>query len=495
MGGILNAVIEGDPPSLDLHQVETYQTVYPVAPAVNLLVQFDPHDHTKVIPDLAQTWDISPDNKTYTFHLVRNAKFHHGKPMKSEDIKASFDRIMNPPQGINSPRKESFASVEGIDTPDDYTVRFILKRPTPSLLAIIAQGWNAIYPKDLLDAKGNMKSDLVGTGPFKLKNYQRGTSVELVKNPEYHVAGRPYLDGITYYVIPDPNTVFSAFVNGQLMIWRYTVKPDMDELKRQLGDKVRITKVSDQSTHVMEINAKRKPWDDVRVRQAVSLAIDRQAAVNIVTKGEGVITGVMAPGGQWALSNDELLKLPGYGTNKADDLARAKQLLADAGYSNGLKITLLTRKGPQYEPVSVFLKDQLTRIGLDASLDVRESAAFYEATDKREFDGLGASYSTAVDDPDAVFGQSWVSTASRNYSGVGDKAFDDLYAKQSEMVDVAQRKAIVQQMETHALTQVFKAVLSRKASWDMQWTRVQNFKAHNSQYLSQRHEGTWLADG
>jgi peptide/nickel transport system substrate-binding protein len=493
---MLTAVIEGDPPSLDLHQVETYQTVYPVAPAVNLLVQMDPQDHTRVIPDLAQTWDISPDNQTYTFHLVQNAKFHHGKPLKSEDVKASFDRIINPPQGILAPRKETFATVDGIETPDDYSVRFVLKRPTPSLLVNIAQGWNAIYPKDILDAKGSMKSDLIGTGPFKLKNYQRGTSIELVKNPDYHVAGRPLLNGITYYIIPDPNTVFSAFVNGQLTVWRTSGKPDTDELKRQLGDKVRITKVSDQSTHVMEINSKRKPWDDVRIRQAVSLAIERQAAVSIVTQGEGQITGVMAPGGQWALSKDELLKLPGYGVNKADDLARAKQLLADAGYPNGgLKITLLTRKGPQYEPVSVFLKDQLTRIGLDASLDVRETAAYFDALDRREFDGLGASYSTAVDDPDAVLGQSWISTASRNYSAVGDKAFDDLYFKQSEMVDVSQRKTLVQQMETLALTQVFKAVLARRAAWDMQWSKVQNFKAHNSQFLSQRHEGTWLTEG
>jgi peptide/nickel transport system substrate-binding protein len=358
---MLNGVIEGDPPSLDLHQVETYQAVYPVAPAVNLLVQFDPQDHTRVIPDLAQQWDISPDNKTYTFHLVQNAKFHHGKPLRSEDVKASFDRIINPPQGVLSPRKESFATVDGVEAPDDFTVRFVLKRATPSLLVNIAQGWNAIYPKDILDAKGGMKSDLIGTGPFKLKNYQRGTSVELVKNPEYHVAGRPYLDGITYYIIPDANTVFSAFVNGQLLVWRYSVKPDVDELKRQLGDKFRITKVVDQSTHVMELNAKRKPWDDPRIRQAVSLAIDRQAAVSLVTKGEGVATGVMAPGGQWSLSSDDLVKLPGYGSNKADDLARAKQLLAEAGFPNGgLKITLLTRKGPQYEPVSVFLKDQLT---------------------------------------------------------------------------------------------------------------------------------------
>jgi peptide/nickel transport system substrate-binding protein len=280
------------------------------------------------------------------------------------------------------------------------------------------------------------------------------------------------------------------------MTMRTTGRPDTDELKRQLGDKFRVTKVTDQSTHVMELNAKRKPWDDVRLRQAVSLAIDRPAAVGLVTKGEGLVTGVMAPGGQWALPNDDLLKLPGYGPNKADDLARAKQLLADAGYpAAGLKITLLTRKGPQYEPVSVFLKDQLTRIGLDASLDVRETAAYYDALERREFDGLGASYSTAVDDPDAVFGQSWISTASRNYSSVGDKSFDELYFKQSEMVDAAQRKMLVQQMETQALLQVFKVVLARRAAWDIQWTKVQNFKAHSSQFLSQRHEGTWLSEG
>jgi peptide/nickel transport system substrate-binding protein len=202
-GGVLTQDTFADPPHFDLHQSETITALLPLAPCYSRLIQPDPFDVDKLIPDLAERWDISKDGKVYTFHLRRGVKFHHGKPLAAEDVKASWDRIISPPKGVFSVRKLIFEAIGGIEAPDAQTVRFVLKRPNWSLLTNMAHGWNVIFPKDILDAKGDMKRDVVGTGPFKFKQYVRGVSLEVERNPDYHVKGRPYLDGVKTFFIPD----------------------------------------------------------------------------------------------------------------------------------------------------------------------------------------------------------------------------------------------------------------------------------------------------
>ncbi|MDP2952689.1 MAG: ABC transporter substrate-binding protein, partial [Chloroflexota bacterium] len=202
-GGILTSSFSGDPSSFDSHQERTVLNLAPVAPAYSLLVQNDPADNSKIIPDLAERWEVSPDGKVYTFYIRKGVKFHDGKPATSADVKANFDRIIFPPKGVLSHRKDTLQSVEKLEAPDDYTVRFILKFPHAGFLQMVGNPYNSIFPKHVLEAKGDMKKDIVGTGPFKLKDFNRGVSFELVKNPDYFVPGRPYLDGITFYIIKD----------------------------------------------------------------------------------------------------------------------------------------------------------------------------------------------------------------------------------------------------------------------------------------------------
>jgi peptide/nickel transport system substrate-binding protein len=493
-GGVLTVYVEGDPPNFDLHQNSSYVVLHPLAPCYNLLVQFDPLDHTRIIPDLAEHWEVSPDGKVYTFYLKRGVKFHHGKPFKAEDVKASFERIIWPPQGMVSPRRETFSAVDAVDAVDDYTVRFVLKRPNPSLPANIAQGLNVIYPKDLLDARGDMKKEVVGTGPFRLKEYLRGVSIELVKNPDYHVPGRPYLDGIKFFIIPDPNTAISAFITGQILLFRPYFDPPVDDIRRQVGDRAAVESVPGSLFHSVDLNVRRRPWDDPRVRLAVSLAVDRSEAVKVITKGYGFLSGIMQPGGPWAMPPAELAGVPGFGPDKDRERAEAKRLLAEAGYPDGFETRLLVRKGASWEPAAIFVKDQLSRVGINVTLDVQEYGVYQDRVFRREFDAAITQFANALDDPDYIFGQAYLCNSGRNYSGACEPEIDALFERQSQTADPERRRQLVWELERRAHTAAYRVLLARVAEWALYWKSVRNFKLQSSRYLTERLEHIWLAE-
>ncbi len=492
-GGVLTQDTFADAPHFDLHQSETIAALLPLAPCYNRLVQYDPFDATKIVPDLAERWEISQDGKLYTFYLRRGVKFHHGKPFKAEDVKASWDRIVNPPKGVVSVRKQTFDPVSGIETPDDYTVRFVLKRPMGSLLANIGQGWNVIFPKDILDAKGDMKKDVAGTGPFRLKQYVRGVSTEVEKYPEYHIKGRPYLDGVKTFVIPDLNTAVNAYIAGQVLLHESTTESQAEQARQRVGSRGVIARLTQMSLLTVEMNAGRKPWGDPRVRQAVSMAIDRKAAIQVMTDGAGEVSGMMPPGGQWALPAEELRKLPGYAPDKDAERAQARKLLAEAGFPNGFKGAALVRRGEQFESAAILIKDQLGQIGIDLGLEVQETATFYARLNKRDFEIYAGSYSTAVDDPDAIFGQNYLCGAGRNYSGMCVAEVEKLFLEQSQIRDRSARLPVVHQLQRVALQNVMKAVLGFRVTFYLYSTVVRNYRPHYSRYLAESREQVWLA--
>src|SRR5437870_2285095 len=163
-GGVLLAVIGADPPSLDPHQESTFANIELVAPLYSTLLQLDPYHYPKIIGDLATEWKVSPDGLTYTFKLHSGVKFHDGSPLTSADVKATYDKIIFPPQGVRSIRKNAYTAVTAIEAPDSSTVVFKLKFPSASLLANLASPWNVIYPKKYLDQDPNyFKTHVVGS--------------------------------------------------------------------------------------------------------------------------------------------------------------------------------------------------------------------------------------------------------------------------------------------------------------------------------------------
>ena len=182
----------------------------------NTLVMFDPHGFPNIIGDLAKSWERSEDGKTWTFKLHEGVKFHDGTELTSADVKASWDRIYNPPEGVTSPRRSYFEMIDSIEAPDKNTVVFTLKYPAASFLAMIAQPANFIYAKaDIDKAPDWHKKNANGTGPFKLKKYVRGSSLEVERNPNYFKAGLPYMDGVKYFMIKDLSASAKSVRSGR----------------------------------------------------------------------------------------------------------------------------------------------------------------------------------------------------------------------------------------------------------------------------------------
>jgi peptide/nickel transport system substrate-binding protein len=489
-GGTLRFRIPTDPPSLDIHQVSTYVAVWPEAPAYNQLIQYDPDDSTQttLIPDLATALPEQPDETTYVFTLQEGITFHDGKPLTAEDVKATLEWIKSPPEGKPSPRANILASVSAIETPDDKTVTLKLSKPNPSILPNLASHYFAIGPKHVLDASGDLGKDLIGTGPFKLSGYQSGVSLKLERNPNYFRQGRPYLDGVEAFIIRDENTALANFQAGQLQMMFPIDAAQIEDLRRELGDQAEIIGVPSYTRIVLFPHAGRDIFKDKRVRQALSMAIDRQAGIDVAMSGSAQVGAYMHPDGQWALPEDILNSIPGYGR---PDVEGAKRLLSEAGISTPHQIRVLTRN--DFEDTAVFVQDQLSKIGFDAQLDLRDSAAAYDAAYAGDFDLIVWHLSIAIDDPDAVFGEYAISEAPRNWSQVRVPAADDLFLRQSQTLDQEERKSLVNELERTLLEEFQSIQLFYQIYQNGVWNSVKDYTFHPSLYTNRRFDNVWLA--
>ncbi|MBI2910074.1 MAG: hypothetical protein HYX92_20730 [Chloroflexi bacterium] len=496
-GGILTTGISGDPPSLDVHQEEGGVAFAIVAATYNGLVKYDPHawPESKIVPDLATTWQLSPDGKVYTFNLVKGAKFHDGTPVAAEDVKFSFDRIRDPKAGLaRSPRRQQVANVANIDIPDDSTVRITLGYPQASFLPFIGGFYFAVLPKRVvLEKRGDMTKTVVGTGAFKFKDYAVGVSWELVKNPDYFVKGRPYLDAVKGYIIKDSFTRFAALRTRNTLWWApfpYMTVSQAKVVEEQLSDKIALKWGFHPAWYGAIFNLTKPPWSDVRLRQAVNMAFDRKRMLAVGLEGAGVVGMSAQPPGEWALSEDEMLKAPGYAK---PDIEGAKKLLAEAGYPNGLKTEALTRSAPAQEVLAVLFKDAVAPIGMTVDIDSEETAIYMEKRFRKAFAVVAASAGAGGTDPDFILGDFYVTGAGKNFSGYSNPVYDELFTKQARTLDVLERRNIVWEMQRILLRDVTIAI----AYWSnvpyAWWKEVRGFTPPVSHYFAYGYQEIWLA--
>ncbi|MBI2908270.1 MAG: ABC transporter substrate-binding protein [Chloroflexi bacterium] len=491
-GGTLTISASADPAHFDIHQEGNLAILEVLISAYDSLIQTDLRTGN-VAPDLAERWETSPDGLAYAFYLRKGVKFHDGKPLTAADVRYNLERQKDPPKGIRSGRQEQFDSVARIETPDENTVRIVMKQPYPAFMPQFATDWFIIYPKHVVEAKGDMKRDVVGTGPFKLKSYTSGVSVELVKNPDYFMKGLPYLDAITHYIIKDGATRFSAFRTGRVKMTGHwaSLTPSEAAIAKTANPSLLIWKFPGLQAPRYPINAKNPPFNDVRLRQVVSLAYDRQAAIRVLAENEAKL-GTFIPPGPWGLPEEEILKLPGYRQPKDTDRAEAKKLLAEAGYPDGFKMTLLVRALRPDQKAGEYMKDQLATVGINAAIQVEETAVFNTHTRSFSFQIASQQNIWRVNDPDEL-SRKFVTNAVQNYGGWSSKKFDELFVEQSRTLDVNRRKALTRELDK-ILLQEWPDLSPFWADTILgTWPEVKNFAAPPGLYTGMRNADIWLA--
>jgi peptide/nickel transport system substrate-binding protein len=498
-GGVLLAVIGADPPSLDAHQESTFANIELVAPLYSTLLQLDPYAYPKIIGDLATEWKITPDGRTYTFKLHPGVKFHDGSPLTSADVKASYDKIISPPQGVRSIRKNAYTEVAAVEAPDPGTVVFKLKFPSASLLANLASPWNVIYPKKYLDQDPNyFKTHALGSGPFKFKGYTRGSTFEGERNPDYFVKDRPYLDGYKFYISPETSVRAAAIRSGRAYIeFRNLPAAEVEAIKKQLGDKVAVQETPMTGQWGVAINNTVKPFTDVRVRKALTLGIDRYTMGKVLYPLTGLknVGGLIRPDSEWGMAPAELQKIPGFWRDADKSRAEAKRLLAEAGYPNGFKVVLKNRnvKLP-YQDFAVFLIQEWRKIGIEVENRPLETAAWFnDGQNTGNFELIVAPTVEFMDDPDQFLGR-YATGSTQNWGRFSDPQIDDLFSRQARTLDPVERKKLINQLEKIVLENAY----SMPGLWWtrnlVHWTKVKNYVAPPNHYTNQKLQDVWLAE-
>ena len=498
-GGLMNVALAANPPSLDVHQEQTFAVAQPLSPIYNNLIVFDPHNYPQLIGDLAKSWSVSADSLTYTFTLHEGVTFHDGSPLTSADVKASWDRMVFPPEGVVSPRRGNYPMIKSIEAPDPSTVVFHLHYPSPSFLTNMAHPANFIYAKKYLDQDQNWyKKNTMGSGPFKLKQYVHGASFEMERNPKYWKPGLPYLDGIKYYIIADDGARAKAIRSGRVDVeLRFLPPGEVDAIKAQMGDKVVVAAIQNIGNFGVTINVDKKPFDDERVRKALSLALDRYDMLTTLRSFTNLaaVGGIMHPGSKWALSQEELQQFPGFGKDYEANLKEAKRLLAEAGYPNGFKTVLTNRniKIP-YIDLAVYIISAWKKVGVEAEHKVEESATWSKSRVARDFELLVDPYGSAtVGDPDEMLDK-FVTGASENWGRLSDPVVDKLYEQQSQEMDEQKRIELVKQIDRRVLEKAWRIPGLWTSRLEVRSAKIHNYTPQPSHWMNRRFEDVWLAE-
>lgn len=501
-GGILNATHRGDPPSLSIHEEATISTVWPAMPCYNNLVLFDPlkaqESMDTIIGELAERWEWQDDGKSLVFHLRQGVKWHDGQPFSSKDVQYTFDLVREAP-GMTAklrvnPRKLWYDNVASIETPDDTTVIFRLNQPQPSLLMLLASGYSPIYPAHIPPAQ--LRTQCIGTGPFRQKEYRQGEVFELEKNPNYFIKDRPYLDGIRYIMIKDRATRTAALQAKQVDIAfpGETTKTIAESLQQSNPDIV-IIQTSQNVNDNMLINFTRPPFNNAKLRKAINLAIDRKAYVQAVHQGGALPGAAMLPKpyGVWGLSEEELAQLPGYG-DPVKQKEEAKKLLAELGYgpNNPLKVTMSTRAIAIYVDFASFVIDQLKQVGIEATLEQVETGVWHPKVTRKEYELAANLTGIGPDDPDANYFENYKCGSPRNYSGYCSEEMDRLILEQSRTLDPAKRLKLVQEIDKRLQEEGARPIMGWRLDYFAMWPYVKNLVPHQSIYNYGRMQEVWL---
>jgi peptide/nickel transport system substrate-binding protein len=491
-------------PSMDAHRETTFALIHPLAPFYSLLIKVNPDnpdDPTDFVGDVAESWTITDNGRTYTFKL-RNVTFHDGSPMTSRDVKASLDKVFFPPPGALSARKQMYLMVESVEAPDPRTVVIRLKFPSAAFIPALANPYNWIYKAALLEKDIRWyEKNVMGSGPFKFKEYVPGSHVAGVRNPDYFQPERPYLDGFRAIFIKDQAPQVAAIRGGRAMVnFRALPPKTVGDLRRAMGQNLDVQESTWNCGLFVVPNHQVKPFDDRRVRRALTLALDRWQGSQALSEIAIVKTvgGLVFPHHPLAMSKSELLEIAGYGPDIEKSRQESRRLLREAGVPEGFTFRLHNRAVEQpYKVVGIWLIDQWRQIGLNVEHWVEPTAPFYATLRGRK--GL---YEVSLDfncqavvnpivDITKFLSQSKSGSNNGEYE---DPQLDAIYEKILHETDQARLKGLLRQFEQRVLEDEAHYLMTlwwhRTVPYN---ARLRGWKISPSHYLNQDLANVWLA--
>ncbi len=500
-GGVLKLYLTTNPPSSSLHEETTIEVVQPFSAIYSNLVRFDPtkksHDASTIIPELASSWQWDATRTKLTFKLREGVKWHDGKPFTAKDVQCTFHRLNGKEANFyrRNPRNVWYDNLNDVTVNGDYEATFNLKAPQASLLSMLASGYTGIYPCHV-EAK-DMRTNPIGTGPFKFVEFKSNQSIKLEKNQDYWDKGKPYLDGIEWRVVTNRSTRVLAFSTGEFDMTRTAdiTVPLLGDIASKAPAAICELQPTNVTTHML-VNRDIAPFDNPELRRAMMLALDRQAYIDILGQGKAFLAVNMQapPQGKWGMPEAELKKLFSYG-DPAAQRAEAIKIMEKLGYgpNNKLKVKVSTRDFNNFRDPAVILVDQLNKVYFDATLDVVESSQWYNRL-------FGKGYSVAlnlagagVDDPDGVLKMGFQCESPANFTKYCNPEVDKLLDQQSQEEDAAKRKEIVWKIEKILVEDVVRPIIFHGNQATCWHPHVKgHVQPENSIYNSWRFDQVWL---
>lgn len=429
-----------DAKSLDPHAVNDVASSNVMTQIYETLVQLD--DKGNLVPMLAESFK-QVDNVTFEFKLKKGVKFQNGEEMKASDVKFSF---------IRASKAAPIAHIMGdIDInsfkiPDDYTISFKIKTPCTGFLpSLVHTGGSILSEKAVTSAGDKYAMNPMGTGPFKFISWTKGDKVELESFKDFH-GDKPKFSKMTLRVIPEPTNRVIELESGGVDL-AYEVSTN--DIKRVTeNSKLQILRVIDNSTQYLGFNNQKKPFNDVKVRQAISYAVDTKSVVDTVWRGVGKVA--VGPIGPSVKYSDTSLKAHEYNVQKAKDL------LKEAGYPTGFKTTIWTNEKKERIDMATIMQSELKEVGIDAKISVLEWGAYLTGLSEGKQDMFIIGWTCQTPDPDmAVYAplHSSKAGAGGNYSFFSNPNVDQLIMKGRTMKDSDERKAVYTEIQKEVVAQ------------------------------------------
>jgi len=506
-GGIIKQTATEDPPSFDPHTATSAahnihnQKMYSA-------ILWNPKG-SEIVVDAAESYSISADGKVWTFKLKPGIKFQggytpaharDGTTMTSKDVKYSLEKIMGLKGAVISARSgwmKEFVDIDrpdnGIEVVDDLTLNIHLIQPFSSLANILAIGFSGIMPE-------GVTSDMLakrpyGSGPFRLKSFQRGALWQYERNPEYFKPGLPYLNEWDLVLMDGEAIVQAAFLTHKVDVSGGNPTDDNRatfDKRAASGDIYVLRYSSDCRPQSINMNSTKPPFSDKRLRQAVNLGIDRQAYIEVVHNGYATPEIIQDTGG-WGKSVDDIMKLPGYRQPHDADLAEAKKIVSEL-YPKGLDLKMMVRNTSAYMRMGEFLAGELKKIGLNVTVEALDTNIVFDRAAKLDYTMWSYYFCQTTNTPEELFGSYFITGGSRNWIGFSDPAIDKGYLAMAAISDPVQKKAKAMAMEDTIYSFLPTAPLPVHTTTRTAYSYVKDLPLGITQYSREKNELIWRSD-